>query len=538
VIETVKLIIRHPDQPERILRLEEGVSRLGRADDNEVVLPDIGVSRRHARIVVEDGEVRVDDLGSGNGTFYRGFRIQSQQLVDGDELIVDPFVLLFRVRATADRAGDHEVTQLERQQMARLDVVSGAGLHRTSYPLGSRGLTIGRSETRDVVIPDPAASRHHCSVLPRDGGYIARDMGSANGIFVNGVRVREALLSSGDVLRIGNTELRYTLVGVSIRDTAERPAIAPPQLAELEASELSLPLPERTRTDGGSSSTLRRLAAVGASVAVLAAALFVTVLAGTTVAWLIYARTRPISVALTQDARPPAWQLDLPAGLQPASVEDLDRKGAAAIESADHRAALQHLYRSLDRMPGRVSTERLAVTAGENLVLDQLEPLLDERHAARVELETRRTRLLQDADSRIAGRRNRATAALSEEFAEDLVVREAMRWGPGPLGQAQAERLTEGARLAGDGQWAQASAVYLEVYDAAADPVLRTNARAGQSTAFRRLVRDTHELWAATMLADATAEPTEVLQTTGALLDAWPDDPSAAALRARYGISP
>lgn len=531
MIESVQLIIRHPDQPDRILRLKEGVSRIGRADDNEIVLPDIGVSRRHARVVIQDDVVRIDDLGSGNGTFYRGYRVQSQQLDDGDELIVDPFVLQFRVKGA--RADD--VTQFDRQPLARLDVVGGAGLNRTSYPLGARGLTIGRSETRDIVIPDPAASRHHCSVLPREGGFVVRDMGSANGIFVNGIRVREAMLTSGDTVRIGNTELRYVLVGVSARDTAERIVAA----ADGDAHEpsLSLPLPEPTSTPvqrrGGS--WLPRVAALGATVVALGAVLLATVFAGLIVAWIVYDNTRGLSVVLSQEARPPAWQLELPPGLEPASVEQLDRDGALAIERADHRLALQHLYRSLDRMPGRVATERLAVSAGENLLLDQLEPVLVERAEDRADREALRARLLRDAE-RGGVRGNRARERLSEEFGEDLVVRQELRWGPGPEGEAQAAALTHGADLAAEDAWAEAAQVYAEVYHHAVDAVLRTNARAGLSTATRRLARDTHALWVDAMLADAAGEDDEVLAATAALEQVWPDDPAAAALRARYGV--
>ena len=74
---------------------------------------------------------------------------------------------------------------------------------RSSYPVGSRGVTLGRSETRDIVVVDPASSRHHSTIFPQEGRYVCRDMGSANGTYVNGQRIRETFLTDGDRKSIG-----------------------------------------------------------------------------------------------------------------------------------------------------------------------------------------------------------------------------------------------------------------------------------------------------------------------------------------------
>jgi len=69
------------------LRLARGTSRVGRDPACEVVLDSASVSRRHARIVVGDGPPRVEDLGSKNGTWVNGRRIDSAAaLHDGDEV--------------------------------------------------------------------------------------------------------------------------------------------------------------------------------------------------------------------------------------------------------------------------------------------------------------------------------------------------------------------------------------------------------------------------------------------------------------------
>ena len=84
----VEIIVRRPGQPERRVMLGEGITNLGRADDNDLVLTDVGVSRRHARILVQPRGAVIEDMGSGNGTFYQGQRVQRQSLQDGDEILV------------------------------------------------------------------------------------------------------------------------------------------------------------------------------------------------------------------------------------------------------------------------------------------------------------------------------------------------------------------------------------------------------------------------------------------------------------------
>lgn len=198
-----EVVIRQPDHPDRVVRLSAGETRIGRAEDNEIVLSDVGVSRYHARVHFVDGTLRIEDLSSGNGTWHKDRRIAERVLVDGDEIAIDPFVLSFRrIRDSMAVTGS---------VFARIELLDEAGQVSGSVPLRSEPLTIGRGEDRDIIVADPAASRHHCTVFRRDGSIFLRDEGSANGVLVNGVRVGECALEQGDVVRVGNTDLRVVL---------------------------------------------------------------------------------------------------------------------------------------------------------------------------------------------------------------------------------------------------------------------------------------------------------------------------------------
>src|SRR4051812_20804434 len=84
------LVVRSPDGAQKEHEIRDELT-IGRAEENDLVLPAGGVSRRHARIYVQDGQVLVEDAGSANGTFLDGEKLSGPaplkprcQLVVGD----------------------------------------------------------------------------------------------------------------------------------------------------------------------------------------------------------------------------------------------------------------------------------------------------------------------------------------------------------------------------------------------------------------------------------------------------------------------
>jgi sulfur carrier protein ThiS len=71
------------------------LTKLGRHDENDVVLAGPTVSARHATVRVEPIGVVLEDEGSLNGTFVNGERIEQRLLEEGDRIQVGPHLLLF-----------------------------------------------------------------------------------------------------------------------------------------------------------------------------------------------------------------------------------------------------------------------------------------------------------------------------------------------------------------------------------------------------------------------------------------------------------
>jgi pSer/pThr/pTyr-binding forkhead associated (FHA) protein len=78
--------------------------------------------------------------------------------------------------------------------------------------VGAGGAVLGRSRDSDVVIDDPNVSRHHAEVRPSGGSWIVNDLGSTNGIKVNGRRVTgPQSLKQGDVIELGTSRVTFEL---------------------------------------------------------------------------------------------------------------------------------------------------------------------------------------------------------------------------------------------------------------------------------------------------------------------------------------
>jgi hypothetical protein len=95
---------------------------------------------------------------------------------------------------------------------AQLVVLKSAALAEGErFTLDSAPLTAGRSADNDIALDaDEFASGQHARFQPRADGIWIEDTGSTNGTYLNGIRItRPRKLAPGDVVRIGETDLRF-----------------------------------------------------------------------------------------------------------------------------------------------------------------------------------------------------------------------------------------------------------------------------------------------------------------------------------------
>jgi transcriptional regulator with GAF, ATPase, and Fis domain len=90
----------------------------------------------------------------------------------------------------------------------KLTVMSGENEGK-EFILSRPLIRVGTRKENEMVLKDETMSRTHFEIKQTKDGYLLTDSGSLNGVFINGLRVKEAFLSAGNVIRAGKTELKF-----------------------------------------------------------------------------------------------------------------------------------------------------------------------------------------------------------------------------------------------------------------------------------------------------------------------------------------
>lgn len=218
--------------------LVEARVTLGCDRRNQLVLDDPGISAFHAEIRQEDGLYFIVDCDSEQGTLVNEERISSRyQLRHGDSIRLGEVELLL---ADPGRGASHGGASLR----WFLQVMQGEHEGKKFHISGS--MTFGRSVKCELCFSDAQLSRRHCEFFLKDDVLQVKDLASANGMLVNGVKVSAAQLSPGDQLRMGSITL--LVIGPKVEVEVEEEM---PEDATLFVRAVDLPLPKTGRSRPG-----------------------------------------------------------------------------------------------------------------------------------------------------------------------------------------------------------------------------------------------------------------------------------------------
>jgi hypothetical protein len=111
--------------------------------------------------------------------------------------------MVYRAQREPEPLNPHVPTHLRRAMV----VVEGKRM-----VVGADGAVLGRSRDCDIVLGDANVSRHHAEIRPAQEGWTIADMGSTNGVVINGHRVHgPSALHPGDAVELGTSTLRFEL---------------------------------------------------------------------------------------------------------------------------------------------------------------------------------------------------------------------------------------------------------------------------------------------------------------------------------------
>jgi pSer/pThr/pTyr-binding forkhead associated (FHA) protein len=234
--------------------LHPGENSIGR-ENVDVLLLDGSVSRRHARLMLEEGQVWLEDEGSTNGTRVGGQPIpagERRAVGDGDELRFGSVTLrLVLPEDASGRRGDGETGREESPGSFAPSPIFGrlVAADGTEFSLREGKTTVGRRSENDLVVStDPYVSGRHAEIACGPSGCVVIDVGSTNGSFLRDERLaphQPQALAPGDELRLGRSV--FIFEAVTPEEAAADEAATPeadgspseedPQMTQMDAEE-------------------------------------------------------------------------------------------------------------------------------------------------------------------------------------------------------------------------------------------------------------------------------------------------------------
>lgn len=215
-----------PRGDHRDVPLATGSCTIGASPDNTVVLKAAGIAAHHARIDNDGRGLTLSVLDPQAVTHVNARPVREKALLRlGDALSIDSVQILIKpdrddaVRTTIpSQAKDAEEAETRLRNVPPRAVLRGVsgGHFGKIIPIRAR-LTIGRGSDCDLVLDEPEMSRRHAMIENSGDGLYLRDLGSANGTFVNGVQVKNAVLHPGDQIAFDRNRFLLEAPGMPAR---------------------------------------------------------------------------------------------------------------------------------------------------------------------------------------------------------------------------------------------------------------------------------------------------------------------------------
>ncbi len=241
----VKVAVWHRDTPDprpHVLLNPYGV--IGRSPNCDIRLRDSQVSFRHAYLQMIGGRLFCADLGSRSGTRWSDQRHRAGWLMPNDQVLIGPYHLQLNDETPLDGVGTTQVPadfdplaiydgQLGKLPDVRLEFLNAAD--DVDLPLRRMLTFAGSARGCKLRFEGDRISRVHCSLLLTPSGLWIIDLLGKGGTKVNGSLIRSDRLNDGDIVKIGQFQMRvhYEDSGTA---TAEEAALPPETSVETSSS--------------------------------------------------------------------------------------------------------------------------------------------------------------------------------------------------------------------------------------------------------------------------------------------------------------
>jgi len=177
---------------------------IGRDNGCDIVINDSEVSKKHLRITLIGTLVEIEDLDSSNSTYIDGKKLDAHKKVmlqKNERLIIASEKNVYAIKGSEVRKASPSIELIPKDSSLPAITIKGR-------------MTLGRSSESNVVIDNSEVSRIHLEVQLDNGKLTIKDLGSANGTYINGKKNevgKSIYLNKGDQLVIGSEDVVYQI---------------------------------------------------------------------------------------------------------------------------------------------------------------------------------------------------------------------------------------------------------------------------------------------------------------------------------------
>ena len=205
----------------RRFELSATTTSIGRSQENDIVINNLALSRRHAEVLLRRGRYEVQDLGSQNGVYVNNSRIRSPQpLNHSDTITLGTYHFVFNAdeevseesptTSRRERPSPRADVDAASEEPVALLVVKYNDVELQRLPVRDVESLIGRARECDIQIAERRLSRRHCKVYREGDRHYVTDLGSQNGTYVNRRRIPDRYeLHDGDVLNFAEYSVLF-----------------------------------------------------------------------------------------------------------------------------------------------------------------------------------------------------------------------------------------------------------------------------------------------------------------------------------------
>jgi pSer/pThr/pTyr-binding forkhead associated (FHA) protein len=224
-----EIVVKYDDKViERIVTEKKRIS-IGRTSDNDIVLENRGVSRKHAMIEFNENAAVVIDNESLNGTFVNNRKISEEVLRDADVVTIGKYNLVYHSQSShpdddisamdgtmvLNTKAQKKLLQDNRRDREIIEKYGGSVLlgeencDFTEYRLDRDVITIGRAKFVHVRAKGIFLSGIQTKIVHENGGYSLVNLGRSGKTKLNGDPVDRAVLKNGDLITVGKSTFKF-----------------------------------------------------------------------------------------------------------------------------------------------------------------------------------------------------------------------------------------------------------------------------------------------------------------------------------------